>query len=205
VTPHAPQEEARPPTPGRPDAPLACASLPRALATCERKATDPAPIRAHLAGCPACRDRHGARVRALEAFHALRERSLPAGAVDGLYEAVRARSALVPAGGGISPLFLDAPRALRAWRTVAVAAGVMLAVGVGWISFGGARATATRAGERVLEDARPVLLQHADDEGGTPGVTPAAWWQQTGRRGPDGFLVVPAAPVRKHEQPPRWN
>jgi len=111
---------------------------------------------------------------------------------EGFYDEIRERAPFTAPGGGMSAAFLDAPRSLRLWRTAALAASLLLALGVGFAATGGVRPGGTPAdsGARIrpLQDPRDRLLPTFDP-------TTAAWPV------PSGFLVHPAhAPVtRGHE------
>ena len=77
--------------------------------------------------------RHGSRLNRVRGRHALHARRMPQGALDGLYEAVRAEAAGERGWmrSGMSGAFLDAPRSLVLWRRTAMAACLLLAVGAG--------------------------------------------------------------------------
>jgi hypothetical protein len=135
-----------------------------------------------------------------DALWALRRRALPPGAVDGLYEEVRRRTP--PSGAPISLAFLDAPRALAVWRTAALAASLVLALGVGAMATGvltaappgedappaARRPRAVRAEEAPLVDARPGLMIPAvrPDGDARPRTNPHFF---VPRRGPDVLPV----------------
>jgi hypothetical protein len=94
-----------------------------------------------------------------EAVDALRERSLPTGALHGLYDAVLQRAESAPGGGGMSLAFLDAPRSLRLWRGAALAASVLLVVAAGIILDQRFSPSAVdHSHERVLSDPRAGIL-----------------------------------------------
>ncbi len=157
----------------------------------ERRTTIPA-LRTHLQACPACAARHGRRLAALEARQALAGRELPVDAFEGFFEAIHERVPFTAPGGGMSATFLDAPRALRIWRSAAVAASLILALGVGYVATGGLGAAGDdgAASVRRLHDPRDQLLPSFDDGSST------AWPASQA-----GFLLRPMhAPVtRGHE------
>jgi hypothetical protein len=164
----------------------------------------------HLGICAACEAHHASRVRALEGRVALRERALPDGALDGLYEAVREHTlGDWGHGGGFSDAFLDAPRSLRMWRSVAVAAALLVAFGAGLFVTGRLRLIPDHTGvERRLEDARPDLLWQVGapppDSAGTTDTMPIYWYAPR----QDGFFA-PRAPRRPDDSrkvtEPTWN
>ncbi len=96
------------------------------------------------------------RIDAARSLATLRLRRVPDGALDGVYEAVRARMAGSDEGlvqAGISRSFLDAPRSLAIWRRTAVAAIALLALGAGlWMR---APATDGEPGTAAAESGDP--------------------------------------------------
>ncbi|MFV1959069.1 MAG: hypothetical protein ACC662_06610 [Planctomycetota bacterium] len=118
-------------------------------------------LHAHLRRCASCADRHGRRLDILRARWALRNREIPGGLLDGFYDTVRQATAHAPLGGGMSLAFLDAPRSLRAWRGVALAASLLLVAGATYVftEGRGAGSTAQAPGEIPLHDARDRLLE----------------------------------------------
>lgn len=84
-------------------------------------------------------ERLARRIARARALVALRMREVPDEALDGLYESVRAHTIEAEAGdlawrrAGMSRAFLDAPQTLARWRSLAVAACALIAVGVGLV------------------------------------------------------------------------
>jgi hypothetical protein len=122
-----------------------------------------------------------ARIRHVRALQALRSREVPAGRLEGIYEAVHARTADTDgrAGAwlraGMTDGFLDAPRALRFWRRTAVAACALVAFGAGMFATEPERAHGPAApvgAVRALHDPRDDLLLRS--ERGVPGTTERA-------------------------------
>jgi hypothetical protein len=122
-------------------APPTCGTVAERLTALERACGDPASaghaqgLERHLAGCPPCTQRHGARLARLEGLCALRSRDVPAGMLDDLRARVLA-GVREGGSGGMSAAFLDAPASLARWRRMAVAAGLLLAVGAGLVVSG---------------------------------------------------------------------
>ena len=151
-----------------PTVPPACLEWRRRLAEAESAlassrgpeagAVEVATLRAHAETCPACRSGGGSRLSELEARRALRSRSVPDGVLEGFYESLEAEARMAPLGGGMSLAFLDAPRSLRMWRTVALGTGLLLALGIAWATLHGVGPRP--AGDRPLHepDARATLL-----------------------------------------------
>jgi hypothetical protein len=111
-------------------------------------------------------------------------------AFEGFFEAIHERVPFTAPGGGMSATFLDAPRALRIWRSAAVAASLILALGVGYAATGGLGvAGGDGASVRRLHDPRDHLLPSFD-------ASSAAWPARQSE-----FLLRPMhAPVtRGHE------
>lgn len=172
-----------------------CATIAPELRACERRLTPPihgsespsralASLRAHIDACPACATRHGRRLAALEGRDALLRRELPVDSFESFYDEIRERVPFTAPGGGMSAAFLDAPRSLRIWRSAAMAASLLLALGVGFAATGG---IAMFGGDtdhvRSLHDPRDHLLPVFDPSSTT-------WPRQS------GFLIRPAhAPV----------
>ena len=139
----------------------------------------------HLEACSPCRTRLGARLSRLQGLHALRERSAPEGTFDGFFDQVRERVPFAPAGGGMSPAFLDAPRSLRLWRSAALAASVLLAATAGFAFTRGSGGGLDPAVERPLHDPRERLLEAYDARPDARGVRDV---RDATRRGYDGFF-----------------
>ena len=102
------------------------------------------------------------RLQAVRSRFALQERAAPAGDLAGLVDDVQAAVAGSPwQRAGMSGAFLDAPRSLARWRGAAVAACVLLAVGVGVL---GRANVSFEEGPtpRPLSDPRDELLQRFD-------------------------------------------
>jgi hypothetical protein len=180
------------PTPDPEVAPLDCRSAGRALATLDRAPKDEvvrraAEVRAHLDDCAKCEARHGARLRTVEGFLALRDRSLPDETFEDFYAGVRGRMPYAPPAGGMSAAFLDAPHALRLWRRTAVAAGFLLVLFGGYALSGGFGGEAPGATERRLHDPRENLLHAMDTELPTLQVRPLS---PRRARGHEGFFDV---------------
>lgn len=115
------------------------------------------------------------RVEAARARLALHDRAVPPGALDGLYAAVRAGADADPWGrAGMSGAFLDAPRALARWRTAALAACVLLAVGAVVLGRADVPGDAP-TDERPLQDPREGLLERWDGAAAADGGARAPW------------------------------
>ena len=91
-------------------------------------------VRSHLATCTTCAKSLGGRLGDLESRLALRSRSVPDGMLDGFYERIEAEARMAPLGGGMSLAFLDAPRSLRVWRSLALTTASLLVLGVVWVA-----------------------------------------------------------------------
>jgi hypothetical protein len=130
-----------------------------------------AELEAAAARVPTEATRYARRLRAVRARLALCVREVPAGALDGLYEDVCAATDDVSpwARSRMSDAFLDAPQHLVRWRSTALAACALLALGAGL--FAGGRLgfddeDAGRSLERV--DRRNDLLPRLDTAGFLP-------------------------------------
>jgi|GEM_PF-6747692 len=149
---------------------LACADIPARLRALERAAGDGASaagaqeMRRHLQACAPCQHTHGARLTTLEGLCALRSRQVPGKLLEDLRSRVltqvRRPAADGVHAGGMSATFLDAPVSLARWRRVALAASVLLAVGVGLVVSG----RLSLAPERGVQDRelRDALLPRLD-------------------------------------------
>lgn len=119
-----------------------------------------AELEACVAHSPADATRRRRRLRAVRAHLALHARDIPAGALAGLYEDVRAATdhASPWERARMSDAFLDAPRQLARWRGTALAACAVLALGAGL--FVGGRLGFDDSGPQGLErnDPRNALL-----------------------------------------------
>lgn len=117
-------------------------------------------VREHLSACPSCRRRLGTRLGRVEARDALKRRAMPDGVLDGLFDDIQARVPHGPAGGGMSTAFLDAPQALRVWRSAAMAAMVVLGVGTAIVvaEFEPSSSSGHRPDEVTLRDMPAGLL-----------------------------------------------
>ncbi|MDF1702278.1 MAG: hypothetical protein P1V36_14085, partial [Planctomycetota bacterium] len=102
------------------------------------------------------------RLTRVQARLALQGRRVPAEALSGVYEAVRAAAEGDSwARAGMSGVFLDAPRSLARWRTAALAACVLLAVGA--LEMGRSYVTPRTDGHvRPLQDPRDDYLRRMD-------------------------------------------
>lgn len=192
-----------------------CTGFRRALRHCEHAcgASPPASSGAHddlrglcehLRRCPPCTARYGARVRALEGRRALNERDLPDGTFDGFYAAVRERMPLAPPGGGMSLAFLNAPRSLRIWRSAALAAGLLLILGTGFVL------TRNHASDQATDNARPLhdpRIHLLEALGTVPATKPAGLrtWpvHAPPPRGHEDFFQHDAEPVGVEVTPAR--
>lgn len=130
-----------------------------------------AELEAAVARDPRDAQRHARRLRAVRARLALSARDMPAGALDGLYEDVCAATddSSPWARSRMSDAFLDAPQHLVRWRSTALAACALLAVGAGL--FAGGRLGFDDEGtgtalERI--DHRDEILQRFDAAGVLP-------------------------------------
>lgn len=117
-------------------------------------------VRDHLEACPVCAARLLRRFRAVEARDALRRRAMPDGVLEGFFDGIQSRMPHAVPGGAMSVAFLDAPRALRVWRTTAVAAVAVLAFGATLVltSQNGVSPRSARYGEVTLRDMPNGLL-----------------------------------------------
>jgi hypothetical protein len=146
----------------------------------------------------------------MEAFCCLRGRSVPSGLLDGVADAVESHAPFVPVGGGMSLAFLDTPRSLRLWRTTAVAAGLLLAVGVGLVASGHVGTAPRRPSPVPLNDARGALLEDLDVAARPRALTsgavqPASW---PAHRSGQLFFWMPRPPREPAEgagAAPRWD
>jgi hypothetical protein len=142
-------------------------------------------------------------------IEALKSREVPPGVLDGLCAAVQARLASVPPGGALSLAFLDTPKALRRWRTAALAASLVVAGGVGLLASGKLRVEEGSPREVPLIDARGVLLEDMEAPDVGP-IAPRGNGVRVGTRWPAhqagaAFFaprVMPVADVKTEE---RWN
>ena len=105
---------------------------------------------------------------------------------------MRDRMPHAPAGGGMSLAFLDAPRALRAWRSAALAASLLLAATAGFAFSRGAADTDPTGGVRPLHDPRERLLEAYDTRPDARRVRPV---RDGSRRGHNGFFTDEDAEV----------
>jgi hypothetical protein len=152
------------------------------------------------------RDPDPEKPAAADPLDAFREREIPAGLLDDLYASVRERVPLVPAGGGLTLSFLNAPRVLRLWRTTAVAAVLLLAVSGGFLVAG--LGGSARPAEVPLDEQDGIPWSANEVPRTSSGFVPIAWPPHRAGRSFYG-VVVPKAPEKKPappDQPPeRWN
>ncbi len=176
--------------------PLECRDVDALFTRARRAGDDEAPrdlvrsLHDHLAACARCAAEHGGRLAGLESTQALRERSLPNGVLDDLWENVSRRLPEAPVGGAMSLAFLDAPRALGVWRAVAVAATTLLVVGTGLLVSGVRPGEGTPTAERL--HAVPENLLHVWDAslGGGPRGEDLRIWPGASTRGYGPFYRV---------------
>ncbi len=171
-------------------------------------------LRDHLDACPGCTRSHGSRLSNLEARLALRSRSVPDGLFDGFYERLETEARMAPLGGGMSLAFLDAPRALHAWRMAALSAGLLLLIGVAWVSMHGAGPQAATSSPLDTHPDGPAALLVAWPEETAPPqqpgvqIRPAQGWggssptaddfyRERGRATP-ASVIVPPRRLRSH-------
>ncbi len=136
------------------------------------------------------------RLRAVRARLALGVRDVPAGTLDGLYDEVCAETdAASPwARSRMSDAFLDAPRDLVRWRSTALAACALLALGAGLFAGGGLGFEEDEPG-RALErmDMRNALLPRLDAP--TPRTQPRLRGRSNGT-----FVSTPGEDDRARER-----
>ena len=148
-------------------------------------------LEAHLDACADCRSRYVARLDRLQGLQALRERSAPDGTFDDFYAQLSERIPFAPAGGGMSPAFLDAPRSLRVWRGAALAASLLFAATVGFAFTRGGGADPAAA-VRPLHDPRGNLLEAYDTRPDIRSIRPV---RDASRRGHGAFYTAPDVEV----------
>ncbi len=113
------------------------------------------------AAAPDLAQRHERRLAAVRGRLAIHTRDIPSGALDGLYDDVRAATAEASpwARSRMSDAFLDAPRQLARWRSTALAACALLAVGAGLFAGGRLGIEGPDAGRSLeREDPRDDIL-----------------------------------------------
>jgi len=167
--------------PGEPEGPPH-RTLANALAEAERllrsgSAPDAAQLDelAQLASAdPVRANRLRKRLSRVFAFAQLRAREVPERWLDGLYDDVYAASSEPLGRSRMSLAFLDAPRSLQRWRQTAVAACLLLAVGVGWNATRDTSVVDDTAGVHSLYDLNHPLngvLERVDADADVPEST----------------------------------
>jgi hypothetical protein len=152
------------------------ASLDAALGAAEstvKYGGEPSPLqvvalKALVAAHPERAKRLARRLDLVFATTALRSREVPDGVLDGLYDDIRAGAVDHRFGRArMSTAFLEAPRSLVAWRRMAVAASVLLAVGGIWLGMRDPVSRQSRSSPLAIEeDPRYGLLEPLSLEAG---------------------------------------